>query len=92
MDMNVLPSSTEGDGQALRGKVRGLLREERYLRWKGQRMLSTFGGHGALFGGEGWEGWLRSLNQELGEKVRPAGGGTSTITATMTATRTDGSR
>jgi glucan endo-1,3-alpha-glucosidase len=71
MDMNVLPSSTETEGKALRDKALRLLREERYLRWRGGRALSTFGGHGALFGGEGWEGWLRSLNQELGEKVGP---------------------
>jgi glucan endo-1,3-alpha-glucosidase len=73
MDMNVLPSSTEAEGQALRDKVLRLLREEGYLRWRGGRVLSTFGGHGALFGGEGWEGWLRSLSQELGEKVGSAG-------------------
>jgi glucan endo-1,3-alpha-glucosidase len=69
----VFPDSTEADGQALRERALRLLKEERYLHWKGRRVLSTFGGHGASFGGEGWEGWLRSLNQGLGEKVGPAG-------------------
>ncbi|GFZ45246.1 hypothetical protein JCM24511_02972 [Saitozyma sp. JCM 24511] len=69
MDMNVLPCSTEADGQALRDKASRLLKEERYLHWKGRRVLSTFGGQGASFGGAGWGGWLRSLKQELGEKV-----------------------
>lgn len=69
MDMDALPKWSAEDGDSLRIKVVELMRQESYLRWEGQRVLSTFSGHDATFGGIGWEGWLKGLNGELGEKV-----------------------
>jgi glucan endo-1,3-alpha-glucosidase len=70
MDMNVLPKWSTADGERLSSGMGELLRQEGYLRWKGRRVLSTFSGHDATFGGGGWDGWLAELNRELGEKVR----------------------
>ena len=40
-----------------------------YLKWEGCKVLSTFSGHAAPIGGQGWEGWLLALERELGEEV-----------------------
>lgn len=69
MDMNVLPSSTAEDGANLSKKMLELLEQDGYLCWEGRKVLSTFSGHEASFGGMGWEGWLEGLNRELKEKV-----------------------
>jgi glucan endo-1,3-alpha-glucosidase len=37
--------------------------------FQGRKLLSTFGGERAEFGGWGWAGWLDRLNRELGEEV-----------------------
>lgn len=69
MDMNVLPKQTDEDGERLRVKVSELLKQDGYLHWQGRKVLSTFSGHDASFGGKGWEGWLRDCEMSLGEKV-----------------------
>lgn len=69
MDMNVLPSSSRDDAQALLEKVSGIMRRDGYLRYLGQLVLSTFGGHDKVLGGCGWDGFLNRLQSALGEKV-----------------------
>jgi len=64
-----LPTSTTADGQALLDKTVQLLRHPAYMLFQGKKLLSTFGGERAEFGGWGWEGWLERLNRELGEEV-----------------------
>lgn len=74
LDCTVLPTSTTEDGQALLDKTVQLLRHPAYMLFQGRKLLSTFGGERAEFGGWGWEGWLERLNRELGEEVgRPHG-------------------
>lgn len=53
--------SREGDWNRDMGKL--------YLQWEGRKVLSTFSGHAAPMGGQGWEGWLSTLERELGEEV-----------------------
>ena len=69
LDCTVLPTSTTADGQALLDKTVQLLRHPSYMLFQGKKLLSTFGGERAEFGGWGWEGWLERLNRELGEEV-----------------------
>jgi hypothetical protein len=69
LDCTVLPTSTTADGQALLDKTVQLLRHPAYMLFQGKRLLSTFGGERAEFGGWGWEGWLERLNRELGGEV-----------------------
>jgi glucan endo-1,3-alpha-glucosidase len=69
LDCTVLPTATAEDGQVLLDKTVELLRHPGYMLFQGRRLLSTFGGESANFGGWGWEGWLKRLNQELGGKV-----------------------
>lgn len=73
--MNVLPASTSTDADTLHEKIASLLTYEGYLRWgeEGRRVLSTFSGHDAVFGGAGWDGWLNHLGDQVGEKVRQTG-------------------
>lgn len=67
LDCTVLPTSTVEDGQALQVKVRQLLDlgAQGYLHYRGEPLLSTFGGESASFGGQGWEGWLRGIGHEV---------------------------
>lgn len=69
MDMMVLTSATREDADVLRGKVLALMRKPDYLRYRGMKVLSTFGGQDASFGGMGWAAWLQALRQDLGEEV-----------------------
>lgn len=69
MDMNVLPKWTAEDGDSLKMKMKELLEQDGYLRWDRKRILSSFSGHDATFGGKGWEGWLADLKKEIGEEV-----------------------
>lgn len=69
MDMMVLPSATRQDADALRSKVLAVMRKPDYLRFRGKKVLSTFGGQDASFGGMGWAAWLQALRQDLGEEV-----------------------
>ena len=69
LDCTVLPTSTTENGQALLDKTVQLLRHPSYMLFQGKKLLSTFGGERAEFGGWGWEGWLERLNRELGEDV-----------------------
>jgi hypothetical protein len=69
LDCTVLPTSTTADGQALLEKTVQLLRHPAYMLFQGKKLLSTFGGERAEFGGWGWEGWLERLNREMGEEV-----------------------
>ena len=61
--MNVLPSSTTVEADELLDKVAGMIDLPGYMRFHDRPLLSTFGGHAAAFGGQGWEGWLRRLNR-----------------------------
>lgn len=46
-----------------------MLKSPSYLRYRGEPLVSTFGGESAGFGGQGWGEWLGSLNRGLGEEV-----------------------
>jgi glucan endo-1,3-alpha-glucosidase len=69
LDCMVLPTSTVEDGEALVEKTAQLLDHPAYMMFQGRRLLSTFGGESASFGGWGWEGFLQRLNQRLGQEV-----------------------
>lgn len=67
--MNVQPSTTTQDGDALLEKVVSLMSYSGYMRKDGELLLSTFGGHSASFGEAGWAHWLNQLNRRVGQKV-----------------------
>lgn len=72
LDCTVLPTATAEDGRAVQSSIEGMLKSPSYLRYRGQPLLSTFGGESASFGGHGWEGWLRALRESLGEEASDA--------------------
>jgi hypothetical protein len=57
------------EGEASKGDEVGRDWGRLYSRWGGRKVLSTFGGHAAELGGQGWGVWLKSLEAELGEEV-----------------------
>jgi glucan endo-1,3-alpha-glucosidase len=68
--MNVLPAQTRDEAEDLLNKVVKIVgNSDAGLRWGGGMMLSTFGGHAVPFGGLGWGGWLKALQDRLGERV-----------------------
>lgn len=69
LDMNILPSRTREDGDELHRKVWNVIQSEGQMKWNDRPILSTFGGHNAGFGGDGWEGWLTKLNAKLDQPV-----------------------
>ena len=69
LDMNVLPSHTNEDAQALLDKTVSLMSQERYLRFHNRKVISTFGGHDAPLGEWGWAGFLARLEDQLGEEI-----------------------
>lgn len=71
LDMMVLPSTFREDAAALRESALAVMRKPDYLRFRGKKVLSTFGGQDASFGGLGWAAWLQSLQRALGEEVCP---------------------
>jgi hypothetical protein len=70
LDMNVLPSRTTEDAQNLLDKVTSLVVGPGQLQWGGGVFLSTFGGHDAVLGDLGWEGWLKKLEERISKPVR----------------------
>lgn len=70
LEQQIASESSEG-GEREECKAEGEHRrgDEVYLKWEGRRVVGTFSGHAAVLGGKGWEGWVKSVEEDLGEEV-----------------------